>query len=171
MLNRAEEAIAKANEMVRKYGTRNADRLASDLGIIVIPLHFKKQKGVYKVIERNRYIFIKNDLDPVMHQIVLFHEIGHDALHRKESVLVGGFQEFNIFDMRDNRMEYEANVFAAQASLDDDEIVEYIMRGYDIGQIARAMRSDINLVALKADALIAQGYGFRHQEHRNNFLK
>jgi ABC-type uncharacterized transport system substrate-binding protein len=43
--------------------------------------------------------------------------------------------------------------------------------GYDIQQIARAMHSDINLVALKTDTLIAQGYRFRHQEYRNQFLK
>ena len=43
---------------------------------------FAKQKGAYKVIERNRFIFIKKDLHPVMHDIVLLHEIGHDTLHR-----------------------------------------------------------------------------------------
>ena len=60
------EAIVKANKLVKKYGTRNADRLANELGVIVKPLNFTKQKGVYKVIERNRFIFIKSDLDPVM---------------------------------------------------------------------------------------------------------
>ena len=105
-----------------------------------------------------------------MHSIVLLHEIGHDTLHRKESVATGGFKEFNIFDMQDRRMEYEANVFAAQVSLPDEEVLNYIYQGYDIGQIARFMRSDINLVALKADSLILQGYPLREQEYRNNFL-
>lgn len=171
MIIRAEEAIAQADKLVRKFGTRNADRLASELGIIVVPRNFVKQKGVYKVIERNRYIFIKNDLHPVMHSIVLLHEIGHDTLHRKESISVGGFKEFNIFDMQDKRMEYEANVFAAQISLPDDEVLEYMYEGYDVGQIAKAMHSDINLVALKADALIKQGYKLRRQEYRSSFLK
>lgn len=73
--------------------------------------------------------------------------------------------------MRENRMEYEANIFASQASLPDDTILEYIENGYDIQQIARAMSSDINLVALKVDTLIAQGYQLRKQEHRSDFLK
>lgn len=171
MLIKAEAAIAQANKVMKKYGTRNADRLAAELGIIVIPRNFVKQKGIYKVIERNRYVFIKSDLHPVMHSIVLLHEIGHDILHRKESVVAGGFKEFNIFDMQDKRMEYEANVFAAQISLPDDELLDYIHQGYDIGQIAAAMHSDINLVALKADALIAQGHCLRAQEHRSDFLK
>lgn len=58
-----------------------------------------------------------------------------------------------------------------QISLPDDEILEYIDRGYDIQQIASAMNSDINLVALKADALIMQGHNLRPQEYRGNFLK
>jgi len=123
------------------------------------------------VLMRNRYIFIKSNLHPVMSNIVMFHEIGHDTLHRDEAIAVGGFKEFNIFDMRENRMEYEANIFASQISLPDDEILEYVERGYDIQQIARAMKSDINLVALKVDTLIAQGYRLRQQEHRNDFLK
>lgn len=53
-------------------------------------------------------------------------------------------------------MEYEANVFASQVSLDDEEILEYIRYGYDIQQIDRAMHSDTNLVALKTDALIGK---------------
>ena len=171
MLVRAAKAIEQADRLVRKYGTRNADRLASELGIIVVPRNFVRQKGVYKVIERHRYVFLKSDLHPVMRSIVLLHEIGHDTLHRKESVAAGGFQEFNIFDMRDRRMEYEANVFAAQVSLPDDEVLDYIYQGYDIGQIARLMHSDINLVALKADSLIMQGHRLRPQEYGRDFLK
>ena len=68
-------------------------------------------------------------------------------------------------------MEYEANIFASQASLPGDTILEYIENDYDIQQIARAMSSDINLVALKVDTLNSQGYNFRKQEHRNDFLR
>jgi hypothetical protein len=60
---------------------------------------------------------------------------------------------------------------ASQASLPDDTILEYIENGYDIQQIARAMSSDINLIALKVDTLIAQGYQLRKREHQNDFLK
>lgn len=68
-------------------------------------------------------------------------------------------------------MEYEANMFAAQIALPDEEILEYIYGGYDVGQIARAMSSDINLVALKVSELNTRGYRFREQEHRSDFLK
>ena len=131
---------------------------------------FNEQRGAYKVLMRNRFIFVKNDLHPVMENIVLLHELGHDALHREEATKVGGFKEFEIFNMRDNRMEYEANLFAAQISLSDEDFLELAERGYDTQQIARTLNSDINLVALKADTLISQSYRLRQQEHCNDFL-
>ena len=94
---------------------------------------FNEQRGAYKVLMRNRFIFVKN--------------------------------------MRDNRMEYEANLFAAQISLSDEDFLELAERGCDTQQIARTLNSDINLVALKADTLISQGYRLRQQEHCNDFLR
>lgn len=116
-------------------------------------------------------MFIKDNLHPVMENIVLLHEIGHDSLHRDEATKAGGFKEFEIFNMRDNRMEYEANLFAAQISLPDEDFLELAERGYDTQQIARTLCSDINLVALKGDTLISQGYRLRRQEYQNRFLK
>ena len=152
-------------------GTRDPHKIAKEIGIDVLFYPFKKQRGAYKVIMRNRFMFIKNDLHSVMENIVLLHELGHDSLHRDEATKIGGFEEFNIFDMRDSRMEYEANIFASQIALPDDDFLELAGRGYDTQQIAQALQSDINLVALKADTLISQGYRLRPQEHRNDFLK
>jgi Zn-dependent peptidase ImmA (M78 family) len=68
-------------------------------------------------------------------------------------------------------MEYEANLFAAQIALPDDEILEYIHNGYDVEQTAQAMCSDVNLVALKVEDLNRRGYAFREQECDWRFLR
>ena len=61
---------------------------------------------------------------------------------------------------------------AAEVLLDTDAILAYI---YDYGftseQIARAMCSDINLVALKVAHLVEIGYDLRRIDHRSDFLK
>lgn len=167
-LNSTDNIIRRADALVRSTGTRDPERIAEALGITVMDVNFEKQKGLYKVILRNRFIFIKSDLSEVMRRIVLLHEIGHDQLHRH---LADVFQEFQIFDMRGNVMEYEANLFAAQIALPDEEILEYIRSGYDAAQIAMATASDINLVALKVSELSRRGYAFRDVDHRNDFLK
>ena len=66
---------------------------------------------------------------------------------------------------------HQLSALPGQRGGTDDEIKEYIYKGFDIHQIARAMRSDINLVAIKVAELNRQGYGFRAQEFRNIFLK
>lgn len=170
MFTLTSEIVRKADRLVSQCGTRNPRKIAKELGIEILYMDFKRQRGAYKVIHRNRFVLIKNDLHPVMEKIVLAHEIGRDALHRDEAIKQGGFQEFNIFDMRDSRMEYEVNIFASHLSLPDDDFLELVERGYDNQQIASALHSDINLVALKCEILIAEGYDLRPQEYRNLFL-
>ena len=165
------DAISVANRIYRTYEHRRTERIAKEMGILIIPTPFKKQKGAYKVIDRQSIIFINDNLHPVVREIVFGHELGHHLLHREEAVSGSGFQEFNLFDMRENRMEYEANLFAAQLMLPDDEIKELIYRGYDVQQIAKTMRSDINLVAIKVSELNRHGCCFRKQEYHNKFLK
>ena len=63
------------------------------------------------------------------------------------------------------------NLFASQVSLPDDAFLELIERGFSAHEIVQALKSDINLVALKADILISQGHSLCPQEHRNDFLR
>ncbi len=170
MIIHTDDAIKKANHLVNKYGTRDADHLAREIGLHVMDSDFDKQMGVYKVILRNRFVFLKKDLHPVMRSIVLLHEIGHDMLHRKEAIDAGGFQEFQGFDLSNRRMEYEANIFAAEIMLPTDEILEYCYQGYNAAQIAGEMSSDVNLVSLKVAELKRKGHGFRGVEFDVGFL-
>ena len=96
-MNKVEDIAALADKVVSDAGSRDAFAIASALGIEVLDRPFRHQKGVYKVVLGERFVFLKEDLDPVMKNIVLLHEIGHDMLHRKESVAAGAFREFNIF--------------------------------------------------------------------------
>ncbi len=129
----------KANHIVKAAGSREPELIADYLGIIIMPVDFTKQKGVYKEIERNCFIFIKKDRCPEMHRIVLLHEIGHAVLHRNEAKL---FSDLNLFHMKNDRMEYEANCFVAEVALPDDEVLNYIQEGFDMEQIAKAMNTD-----------------------------
>ncbi len=162
------DAVRAANRLIRTHEERNPEKLARRLGIWIEPQPFKRQKGVYTIIDRQPIIFIKDNLNSVMRSIVIAHEIGHHVLHRDE-LKNRPFKELNLFDIGNNQIEYEANLFAAQLMLPDDEITEYIYRGYSVSQIAKAMRSNINLVALKVAELNNRGYELREQEVRNNF--
>ena len=69
------EIIAKADKLVSLCGTRDPHKIARELGIEVLYCPFNRQRGAYKVIMRNRFMFIKDNLHPVMERIVLLHEL------------------------------------------------------------------------------------------------
>ena len=101
---------------------------------------------------------------------VCAHELGHDQLHR-HLAKGNALQEFMLYDMA-TKPEYEANIVAAEILLDTDELLEYVYHyGYTSEQIARAMHTDINLVALKIAHLAETGHDLRRIEHRSDFLK
>lgn len=44
------EIVRKANRLTNELGTNDPHKIARELGIEVIPLSFKKQRGAYKVL-------------------------------------------------------------------------------------------------------------------------
>ena len=167
---KVKDPAATADKVVRESDSRNPTKIARLNGILIRTVDdWEEQSGAYIEMMRQPIIYVAGRLDSVKKAIVIAHELGHHFLHRKEASQAGGFREFKIFDMALNRMEYEANIFAAQLILPDDEVMDYVYQGYDVSQIARAMNSDINLVALKVSSYIKEGLPFREQECRNKF--
>ena len=103
-------------------------------------------------------------------RIVCAHELGHDQLHRNMAKTTP-IHEFMLYDMK-SKPEYEANIVAAEILMDSNEVLRYIYEyGYTAEQIASAMSTDINLVALKVAHLATLGYNLHALEHKSNFLK
>ena len=159
------------NSLVQRFQTRDPFEIARALGIEVLFCeNFGTLKGMYRVIKRNRFIFINKDLNPQMQRIVCAHELGHDQLHR--NLATGNIlREFMLYDMT-TKPEYEANIVAAEILLDTNEVLDYVYNyGYTAEQIACCMKTDINLVALKIAHLMATGHSFCEVEHRSDFLR
>ncbi len=165
-----EQIIEKGASMVRQFDTRDPFRIADELGIIVrYSNDFKRLKGMYRVIKRNRFIFLNANMSDRMTRIVCAHEIGHDQFHRHLAT-DACLQEFMLYQMQD-RPEYEANIMATELLLDTQDVLELVGDGFDVEQIARTLNSDINLVALKLGSLHNAGYQVRFPEFRSDFLK
>ncbi len=160
-----------AQDLITQTGSRDPFQIARELGIEVrYRSDFGTLKGMYAVIKNIRYIFINDTLDERMKRIVCAHEIGHDQLHR-HLANNRALQEFMLYDMQ-SIPEYEANIMAAEILLDTDEVIDYIYNyNYSDGQIAMAMNTDINLVAMKTGYLRELGYDLRALEYRSDFLK
>ena len=141
---------------IKKSRTRNPFTIAEDNGIMLIfDSNLNKMKGMYTIIKRNRIIIINDNMPERMQQIVCAHELGHDALHR-QFAKDGGLREFMLYDMK-SRPEYEANMYAADLLLDDEEVMELAKDGYDMQQVAGMLNTDINLIGLKMASMNYRG--------------
>jgi len=114
---------------------------------------------MYRIIQRSRFIIINGNLSAHDKRTVCAHELGHDRLHQRFAK-TSALQEFMLYDMR-SRPEYEANIFASELLIDDDDIFALVKNGCDIYQIANEIGADINLVLIKIDELRKQGYDLR----------
>ena len=171
MTERTAESIREqAESLARRFGTRDPIRIARALGIHILKVDSLKQlKGFYRVIKRNRFIFLNAKNSPRLNRIVCGHELGHDLLHRE-------FAEENVMDKfsvcdSSSRREYEANLFLAELLLQDGQMLERIESGMDVGAIARDTESDVSLVALKCESMIRRGYDLVPQGYDAAFLK
>ena len=167
----AKQLSEVGERLVKRCGTRDPFEIARQIGVEVLFCDgFNSMKGMYRVIKRNRFIFINRDLTPQTQRIVCAHELGHDQLHR-DLARTGALHEFMLYDMT-TKPEYEANIVAAEILLDTDEALDCVYNyGYTSEQIAKAMETDINLVALKVAHLAETNRELRPIEHRSGFLK
>jgi Zn-dependent peptidase ImmA (M78 family) len=170
MTQRRTLAVQKADFLQKKYATSDPFAIAEALGIAVRYVDsFKQLKGMYTVIARNRFIFLNANNSEEMNRIVCAHELGHDQLHR-DVAKTAPLQEFTLWDLSGVR-EYEANLFAAQLLLSDEDVLSCITLGKTCAEIASITETDPNLVALKVECLKEKGYCFHEQIYENRFLK
>ena len=153
----------KASELA-KIGTIRD--IVDYLDLRVEYVNFKKQKGVYVILEDFKFIFINNNLDDPLKKIVLLHEIAHDQLH---SDFASYFVDANIFST--DTWEYEANLFASHIILPDEKILPLIYEGYSEESIAGMFQTDINLVSIKVFDLTRRGHNLDCLSYDSNFLR
>lgn len=163
-------AVDAAEKLVMQHGTRDPFKIAREINVKILERgDFDKLKGMYRIILRNRFIFINSSLTEKMRKIVCAHELGHDRLHRNIA-MNESLHEFSLFKF-DTRIEYEANLFAASLLLDDGDVLECCEKGFTAEQTARKLNSDENLISLKIDCLVCKGHNLSTGSHRSDFLK
>jgi Zn-dependent peptidase ImmA (M78 family) len=149
-----------ARRLVQYCQSRDPFHIARSIGVKVrFENGFTALKGMYTVIESKRYMFINANLRRRVQAVVCAHELGHDALHRAFAVN-NALKEFMLYDMA-TRPEYEANVFAGELLLDDNDVYSLIKDGCDLPNIAGELDTDYNLLLIKMNEMTKKGYDLR----------
>ena len=158
--------------ILEKHGERRPARLADSMGILVrfepMGTQEKACKGFFLYQSRMSLITVNSELDEDRQRIILAHELGHAVLHRNISA---SFHDFSFFDDR-SMLEYEANLFAAELLIDDEELLSILEEGYDFFSAARNLRIPAEMLDFKLKILKNKGYQFQSPIHaKSNFLK
>lgn len=141
----------------RKSHTDDPYEIAEMCGIEIIPRKFETLKGMYTVSERNPYIFLNEELDEHMEKVVLFHELGHHFMHRHSAVAT--FKEHTLYDMS-SKMEVEANTFAANFIISDEDVMQNSCYQFTSEQLASYLCVPHDLLLIKLGDMNTRGYNF-----------
>lgn len=113
----------KVDILTRKFKTRDPFEICKSMDIHI---HYtdlgNALKAYYFYQSRIKNIVINSRSGIIVRRILCAHELGHAVLHGKLAAM-RGFHELELFD---NLVptEYEANLFAAELIISDDEILE-----------------------------------------------
>ena len=113
---------AEVRRIKEKYGELSPEKLARAMDVMVryepMGSYDGCCKGFFVCFCRVRHITVNADLPQELQRVILMHELAHVVLHGEAAA----FHDFAMFDSADIR-EYEANIFAADYLLKDDEVM------------------------------------------------
>ncbi len=164
----------KVNTIKNKYAESDPFRLCKEMDILTLfsPMGTfpSSCKGFYLTQSRIKSITINSDLSENLQRIICAHELGHSILHDEFSG-ANGFHDFEFFDAT-NRFEYEANIFAAELLINDDDIVT-VNEDSSFFQLAAELCVPPELLDFKLRILKSKGYNVANSpiHSMGNFLK
>ena len=83
-----------------------------------------------------------------MQRMTCAHELGHLLLHKNYLRRNGYLLEMELFNIQ-NDTELEANIFAAELLIDENELQEMLSEEYDMIANASSMNINVNLLMIK----------------------
>lgn len=128
-----------------KFSTNNPKLLAEHLNINIIYADLNNTWGMYRYIKRNKFIFINNNLNDTSKRFVLSHELGHALMHTKSNCF---YLKHNTF-IKVSTFENEANEFAAELLITDEDIKDALEKRFSIDQMACYFEVPKELVEFK----------------------
>ena len=160
--------IELAETLRNEYEGRDIFDTAENAGAIVWFRELGSLKGFYVCENNKRYIIINSAMNKLLRRTVCAHELGHDTLHRELSA--GGMRENSLF-LSSNKTEREANLFAAEMLLTDDETLSVLEYSHTVDEASYELGVLPEILSYKLELLNHKGYSFNIQLASSDFLK
>ena len=127
-------------------------------------------KGFFLEAKRIKTITINSDLPLIIQKFIVCHELGHAILHKKRGLFA--FHDVGLFD-ESSIYEKEANIFAAEFLLDDEEVLQTINEDNTFFASASILHVPVELLDFKFRVMKWKGYKMVESPimARDNFLR
>lgn len=164
-------AVAK---LKRKFNETDPFRLCRDMGIVLLFRSLGTDpdsvKGFFLECKRIRTITVNCDLPLIIQKIIVAHELGHAVLHRSGGTLA--FHDVTLYDST-STFEKEANLFAAEYLLGDEEVLDALNRDSTFFSAASELMVPAELLDFKFRVLKWKGYKMMESpvSVHNDFLR
>ena len=150
------------DDLKRDYGDTDPFQIVKAMGILLLFQGMGRAKnackGFFMVQDGEQSITINSDLPKMIQKIICAHELGHAVLHA-QTAGVEAFHDVALFDTA-SVAEYEANVFAAEMLLKDEDVLELLNDDTSFFSVASMMRVPQELLDFKFRILKRKGYKF-----------
>lgn len=151
-----EYIIKKVSQLRDEFGTNDPFEILEALGVTVkYNYDFTKLKAFYYVMLGNPYVVMNGNMDEYQMSTVAAHELGHHVLHQ-DLAQDAPIKEMGFYDMKSGP-EYEANVFAANLLIDDEELLQRLNEESDFYNLCSNMNVAPELMAFKMKTFVKKG--------------
>ena len=158
------EYISGIVDNLRKdYPVTDPFELVREMGFLLLFQSMGKAKSACKGFcmaqDGQTSITVNSELPRLIQKIICAHELGHAVLHSR----MPGMEQFHDFALFDSASvtEYEANVFAAELLLKDEDVFELLNEDMSFFGVAANLRIPPELLDFKFRVLKRKGYKFR----------
>ena len=128
-------------------------------------------RGYCTVMNRTMYVVINANQPEEVQRVVAAHEAGHLIVHRKQ-LKTGAMSDFDVYNVR-SHLEREANFFAADFLLSDDDVMDVMQSNEaDYFDAAKELLIPAPFFAFKLYSMVRRGYNMTVPVDLNStFLK
>ncbi len=168
------EISKSVSKIKKKYGETDPFLLCEAMGIRVLfqnmGSHESAVKGFFLESNRIRVITINSELPKIVQRIIAAHELCHAINHRKNGIYA--FHELALFD-QNSELERDANLFAAELLLEDEEVLEVLNGDVTFFSAAAILCVPTELLDFKFRVMKWKGYKLTQPpiNARSDFLK
>ena len=149
----------KVNSIIKKYGTRDPFEICDDMQIGLRYRDLGEQmKAFFFYHSRIKTIVLNTRCDEALQRVLCAHELGHAVLHTGLARTNFALEDSDLFCAAGNT-EYEANIFASQLLIDDDELIELCgVSGYSLFEAAAILKMPFELLDFKLKIMKKRGH-------------